>query len=464
MAQDLHWLTLTDLAARIAAREVSPIDATQAMLDRIERLDPSLHAYFTVLPERAMAQATRAVAEIAAGRIRGPLHGVPIAIKDLYDLEGVPTTAGTTVLRDRVAASSCTVVERLEAAGAIVLGKLALTEGAMIVHHPTVTPPINPWNADRWTGASSSGSGVATAAGLCFASLGSDTGGSIRFPSAACGIVGIKPTWGRVSRAGVFPLAASLDHVGPMTRSVADAAVVLGVIAGADPRDPTALQEPVPNYMAAPERSVRGLRIGVDERWVTGGMDPEVTGLVLATTDVFRSLGAHIVPVNMPSTDAVAMTWYIICTTEAAISHTSLYPEHADDYGPAFRGLLDAGRGLPATVYAGAHEARLRFAGELAGVFQGVDLILSPSLGLPTPTIPFDASDQETTGLALRFTAPFDLSGSPTISVPCGFTADGMPASLQLVARHLDEETLVAAGYAYECSTEWHLRRPPLAT
>lgn len=462
MQTDIHWLTATELGQRIAAHEISPVEVTEAMLARIERLDPGLRAYVVVFADRAVAQAKRAAEEIAAGRPRGPLHGVPVAVKDLCDIEGVPTTAGTAILRERPAQRTSTVVERLEAAGAVILGKLALSEGAMFDHHPSVAVPVNPWNAGRWTGVSSSGPGVATAGGLCFASLGSDTGGSIRFPSAACGVVGIKPTWGRVSRAGVFPLAASLDHVGPMCRTVADAATVLTAIAGADSRDPTALQAPVPDYRSAVRGGLRGLRIGIDERWNTDGLDPEVTGLVLATREVFETLGAQVIPVEVPANDALVMTWQAIAAAEAAVSHAGLFPENADAYGPSTRGMLGAGLALPATVYASAHEARLRLAGELAHLFESVDVLLTPTVGLATPPIGTEPSP-EVLARSMRFTVPFDLSGSPTISVPCGFTQDGMPASLQLVGRHLAEETLIAAGHAYEQATDWHKRRPPLA-
>ncbi len=463
MSTELHWLTLTEVAAKIAAREVTSSEVTRAMLERVAALDPALHAYVAVLAERALAQASVADREIVAGRYRGPLHGVPIAVKDLCDLVGTPTTAGTTILRDRIATSTATVVERLEAAGAIILGKLMLTEGAMANHHPAVAAPVNPWSAQRWPGVSSSGSGVATAAGLCFGSLGSDTGGSIRFPSAACGIVGIKPTWGRVSRAGVFPLAASLDHIGPMTRSVADAAAMLGVIAGGDPRDPTALHAPVPDYAAAVGRGARGLRIGVDERYAADGMDAEVAGLVMATIEVLRQLGAEIVAVTVPPTEGLIAQWNATCAAEAAVGHKGLYPERAAEYGPALAAFLEAGRKLPATAYAAAHEARLGFSGELRAVFEDIDLLLTPTLGVPTPSLTLPSAPAAAAAV-MRFTAPFDYSGSPTISVPCGFTADGMPASLQLVGRHLEEETLIAAGAAYEGATSWRQRRPPLAS
>src|SRR5277367_6507604 len=251
MTSDLHYLELTEIARRLHAREISPVEATTAQLARIERLDGQLKSYAHMMAEAALVQARTAEAEIMRGEIRGPLHGVPIAVKDLCWTRGVPTAAGMSIYKDFRPTEDATVVRKLNAAGAVILGKLQLTEGAYADHHPGIAPPVNPWNAAHWSGASSSGSGVATAAGLCYGSLGSDTGGSIRFPSAANGVTGLKPTWGRVSRHGVFELAASLDHIGPMARSVADAAAVLTAIAGPDPLDPTARHEPVPDYPAS---------------------------------------------------------------------------------------------------------------------------------------------------------------------------------------------------------------------
>jgi amidase len=268
---ELCFLPLTELSRRIRDRTVSPVEAARAVLDRIRSFDSSLHAYLTVLEERAISRAAEAEREIRAGRWRGPLHGVPVAVKDLCETAGIATSCASRVLRGWIPEHSATVVERLEAAGAVLLGKLNLTEFAVAWYHPELPVPQNPWDPSLWPGASSSGSGVATAAGLCFGSLGTDTGGSIRFPSAACGIVGLKPTYGRVSRRGVFPLGESLDHIGPMTRTVADAAAMLAVIAGHDPADPTSRREPVEDYGAALERGVAGVRIGLDERFIATG-------------------------------------------------------------------------------------------------------------------------------------------------------------------------------------------------
>src|SRR5271169_4875773 len=267
MTSDLHYLELTEIARRLHAREISPVEATTAQLARIEKLDGQLKSYAYVMAEAALVRARAAEAEIMRGEIRGPLHGVPIAVKDLCWTQGVPTAAGMTIYKDFRPTEDATVVRKLYAAGAIILGKLQLTEGAWAEHHPQIPAPVNPWNAAHWQGASSSGSGVATAAGLCYGSLGSDTGGSIRFPCAACGLTGLKPTWGRVSRYGVFPLSESLDHIGPMTRTAADCAAMLATIAGPDPRDPTALLVPVPDYVAGLTASIRGLRVGIAQAY-----------------------------------------------------------------------------------------------------------------------------------------------------------------------------------------------------
>ncbi len=461
---DLAFMSAVELGARLRARDLSPVEVTRAVLDRIARLDPTLHSYVTVLPASALAEARVAEAEIARGGWRGPLHGVPIAVKDLCATKGVRTTAGTRVA-DGVPDFDAAVVERLRATGAVLLGKLAMTEGAYATHHPSVTPPVNPWRADVSPGASSSGSGVATAAGLCYASLGSDTGGSIRFPSAWCGIVGLKPTWGRVPRHGVFPLAETLDHIGPMTRSVADAAHVLAAIAGADPRDPTASPVPVADYAAALAQGLRGLRIGVDERFNATGAAPRVADAVHAALDVLAKQGAERRRVRVPDTSGAIRAWVPLCATEAALAHRETFPARADEYGPPFRAFLEDGRRLTATDYAQAHLARLDFAGRLAAIFDEIDLLACPSAPVPPPpraivsdSVPIDWKQLEP---LLAFTAPFDCSGSPTLSIPCGFTDDGLPLSVQLVGRAFDCASLVRAGHAYELATSWHSRRPP---
>ncbi|WP_343716805.1 amidase [Inquilinus sp.] len=465
---DLHYETLLEVAAKLRARALSPVELTEAMLARIERLEPALRAYALPTPELALAQARKAEAEIAAGRYRGPLHGVPVAVKDIIHTAGIATAAGMPIHAGHVPAADATVVVRLAEAGAVLLGKLQLTEGAFAEHHPSVTPPRNPWNADYWSGASSSGSGVAPAAGLAFASLGSDTGGSIRFPAAANGITGLKPSWGRVSRHGVFALGASLDHIGPMARSAADAGAVLGAIAGLDPLDPTSLAAPVPDYLAGLGEGVRGLRIGIDAAYGEEGVDPEVVAAMREARRVLQGLGAEIREVTMPDPAVVMTAWPLYCGVETAIAHEATYPARAAEYGArpgSVSGLIEAGRAAGAIELMKAHHARLAFTGALAALFTRIDLLLIPTQPVTAFTVARKdelwAAPEELAAL-LRFATPFDMSGSPTITLPGGFDRQGLPLSFQLVGRHLDEVLLVRAGHAYQQATDWHRRHPQL--
>ena len=457
----LHYQTIAEVGTRLRSRELSPVELTSAILERIEALDGELKSYATVMADSAMASARAAEQEIAAGNYRGGLHGVPIAVKDLCFTTGVATMGGARVLRDFVPDFDGTVVRKLNAAGAVILGKLNLTEGAMAGYNPEFDIPVNPWGADRWSGASSSGSGVATAAGLCYGSLGSDTGGSIRFPSAACGTVGIKPTWGRVSRYGVLALAESLDHIGPMTRSASDAGVMLQAIAGRDPNDLTSLTAPVPNMLGGMSQGVRGVRIGVDERYIADDVDSELAAAVLEGARLLESMGARLMPVRMPDTDPLSRAWGVLCSAEAAAAHRDTYPSRANEYGPWFRGWLELGSRHSATDYAVASYTRLSFNGTLAEIFNGIDVLVCPSMTTPpervTPEALYGPMDEEewTWG---RFTIPADFSGAPTISLPAGLNSEGLPLSIQFVGRHLTEPMLVQAGHAYEEATQHRLQ------
>jgi amidase len=446
----LALATLMDVAQQIHARKLSPVDLTRQMLDRIDALDPRFHSYVTVLADRALAQAKAAEAEIAGGHYRGPLHGVPLAVKDLCFMKGTVTTCGSQMLTEWMPDQNATVVWKLQQAGAVILGKLHLTEFALRWHQPYRPIPLNPWGEGRWPGVSSSGSGVATAAGLCFGAIGTDTGGSIRFPAASCGTVGLKPTYGRVSRAGVFPLAASLDHIGPLTRSVADAAAMLQAIAGPDPLDPTASRRPVPDYLGALAQGVAGLRIGVDERYITEGVHPDVSAAVKEAVRVLAELGAHIVAVTVPEPDMQATTqaWLTLTGADALVAHEGMYPERAADYGP-FRELLDNTAKLRAQDYAKAHALRETFAAQFDPLFDQMDLLLCPTI-------------IQEGYVRTRYTYVFNFSRNPTISLPCGFDSNGLPISLQFVGRHFEEDLLCRAGHAYEQATEWHTRKPSL--
>jgi amidase len=460
-------MSLMEAAAALRGGELTPNELLNATLARIDAHERTLHAFVIRLPESARRQATRAGEEIAAGDWRGPLHGIPIAIKDLCFTKGVPTASGTTVYADFKPDYDATVVEKLVEAGAVIVGKTMLTEGATVVHHPELTAPRNPWNPELWTGVSSSGSGVAVAAGLCFGALGSDTGGSIRFPSAMCGVTGIKPTYGRVSRHGVFPLAESLDHVGPMTRSAEDAAVLLQAIAGPDPRDPTTLRTPLPDLEEELPRGVRGMRIGVDEKYIGEGTAPEVAEAVLAAGRTWADLGAELVPVTVPPYEELTAGWNTVCSVEAAMAHADTFPSRADEYGPVLRAMLESGLQTTGAEYAAVRLASRAFSGRLAELFESVHVLLCPSTPMPPPPaalIEEASRSNEGASIFLKFTAPYDFSGSPTISLPSGFSESGLPLSVQLVGRHGDEATLCRAGHAYQQVTDWHRRTPPLVS
>ena len=389
---------------------------------------------------------------------------MPIGIKDLCNTAGVRTTWGTTILADNVPTENATVVRQLFDAGAVMLGKLHMTEGAYSVHHPSLSPPVNPWHAEHWPGASSSGSGVATAAGLCYGAIGTDTGGSIRFPSGANGITGLKPTWGRVSRHGVLALADSLDHLGPMTRSAADAGAMLGAMAGIDPLDPTTLEAPVPDYLAGLDGGIRGLRVGIDPAFIDGVCDADTLKMLAAVRQVLVDLGASVVELTMPpTTPAMFVDWARLCGVETAIAHEASYPSRAAEYGPVLAGLIELGRGVGGIELMKIEHARLQFKGALRKLFTTVDLLLVPVHPFGNPSAAqLDEIFKTPNGIndVLRYTAPFNMSGSPTITLPGGATAAGMPIGFQFVGRHLDEALLVRSGHAYQQATDWHQRHP----
>lgn len=462
---DLALSSLMETGARIARKELSPVEVTRAMLERIEALEPRLHAYATVMADQALEDAKRAEAEIAKGEVRGPLHGVPVAVKDLCNTVGVSTAAGIPALMAHKPDHDATVVARLRQAGAVILGKLQLTEGALGTHHPDVTIPVNPWNDKLWSGASSSGSGVAAAAGLAFGTLGSDTGGSIRFPAFSNHCVGLKPTWGRVSRFGVFPLAESLDHIGPLTRTVEDAAAMLAVVAGLDPNDPTTRPEPVPDYLKEMEKGARGLKIGYDEAYLTRNVDPKITRAIQRACDILKDAGAEIVPVQMPSLDEAVANWNAICATEAALAHKATYPSRREIYSDAYAGFLEAGRTMSAMDYASAHLVRLQFSGAYRLLFEKVDLVMHPVMSTPVPThAGFEEILASPDGLArlIYHTGIHDHAGVPTITLPAGFDGDAEVLGFQIAGPHMSEPALFRAGKAYQDAAGWPTR-PPLA-
>lgn len=460
----LHKLGIADLSARIAAREVASLEATEAMLDRIGQHDPALNSFLHVTADRARDQASAADAEIARGQYRGPLHGVPVAVKDVVDTDFAPTTVGLSFRAGHVPERTATVVARLEAAGAVMLGKLATAEGIFVGHHAKYGgSPRNPRDARYWAGASSSGSGVATAAGLCFGSIGTDTGGSIRVPASVHGLTGLKPSWGRVSRHGLFALSPTLDHVGPMTRNALDAAIMMNAIAGYDPADPTSLHAPVPNYVAALDRPIAGLRIGVDRAYALGGVDAPIVCAFEAALAALAALGARIVDVTMPETHAMLEAWAPICAAETAVAHEGTYPERAGDYGPELAALLDLGRSVSGRDVARALAQRQTFNSRFALMMADVDAIAMPTLPAAVPTVEaIMAMLAEGSTEFGRFTIPPDMSGHPAISLPMGLDDAGHPIGLQLTGQHLGEDLLLRVAHQYQRVTDWHRRGPEL--
>jgi amidase len=464
---ELHYASLADVARLLQAREISPVELTHMMLDRIAAVDGHLKSYVTVTADLAMSVARKAESEIMAGNYHGPLHGIPIGIKDLCNTVGVATMAGTKVLENFMPPVNATVVEKLNTAGAVPLGKLALCEGAMGAYHPALQVPVNPWDESLWSGISSSGSGVATAAGLCFGSIGTDTGGSIRFPSAVNGCVGLKPTYGRISRYGVFPLAETMDHVGPMTRTVEDAAIMYEAMAGFDPKDGTSSPDPVSPVRSQLNRSIEGLRVGFDRRYATVNVDAEVAEAIEQAITVLQQIGADIVEVTMPDLGDPDEVWYAIGTVEAALAHQATFPERADEYGPGFRGDLEYGLSISALDLARAMQQRAEIGGRVRAMLAGIDCFVCPAISNTArrkSTKPFELDAKEWKRLVGSdvFTKPFNFSGVPTLCVPCGFSSKGLPIGVQFVGGPLAESQILQAGHAYEIATEWHSKHPPI--
>ncbi len=462
MAEEIGFATLTETAGRIARGEITAEAVTAALLERIGALESKVGAWSHLCGERAMEQAAALDAERARGILRGPLHGVPLGLKDLCDTVFAPSTAGTKIMAGRIPARNATIVDRLERAGAISLGKLKMTEGAYTSHHPEDPAPINPWGADLWVGSSSTGSGAAVSAGMCFGAIGSDTGGSIRFPSATCNLTGMKPTWGRVSRAGVFPLADSLDHLGPMCRTSADAAAMLQVMAGADPADPTALVDAVPDYLAEIGAGLRGRVVGVDRAYVEA-VEPDVAAALGEMERALLDLGARVREVSLPPWERLVAGWIAMCSVETAHAHRATYPARKTEYGPALAQLIEEGLATTGARIAEIVTMRLDFCGGLRAMFRDCDMLLCPAMPVRIPTLAamadYGAEPQRLLDI-LRYTAPFDFSGSPALTLPTGFDGAGAPVAMQLVGPHLSESALFAAGHAFQTITDHHARRP----
>ncbi|HLZ28263.1 MAG TPA: amidase [Chloroflexota bacterium] len=467
MTSDLCELEVSELAPLLKDRSLSPVELTEKYLERIERFDARLRTYIRVLPETARAHAKEAEREIGRGNWRGPLHGVPLGLKDLYDVAGVPNTMGSKILRDNIPAQDATVVTRLKEAGAVVLGKQNLHEFAFGItsENPHYGAVRNPWDLERVPGGSSGGTAAAVAAGLCAAGLGSDTGASIRAPASWCGVVGLKPTYGRVSKAGALPLAWSLDHAGPIARSVADCAVLLQAIAGHDPRDPSSSAEPVPDFSAGLHQGMRGLRLGVPREHFFEMLEPDVERLVREAIATLARLGAEVDEVSLPHAPHAQTAGTAIMTSEAASWHATWLRERPADYGADVRQRIQGGLLVRATEYLHSQQMRTLVQQDFAAAFNQVDLVLGPTVPLVAPRIghtfepggPFNAAPR---AIANRLTILCNLTGMPAISVPCGF-ADGLPVGLQIMGPAFAEPLVLRAAAAYEAACNWRSQRPP---
>ncbi len=461
---DLCYLTLHELSEHVRAKHVSPVEATKATLERIERLNPKINAYITVMAEQALADARCAEQEIALGRYRGPLHGVPIGVKDLCATKGVRTTAGSKILAGWLPDEDAPVVQKLRAAGAVITGKLNLHEYAFGTTgvNPHYGPCRNPWDPERITGGSSSGSGAAVAAGLCFAAIGSDTGASIRVPASLCGIAGIKPTYGRVSLRGVVPLATSLDHLGPMARTALDCALVLSAIAGYDAEDATSADAPVEDWATQLDGGIKGLRVGVATDAVLADATPGVVQAFRDAVGVLEGLGAQTQPVDTSVLAAYFGAGAVVLLSEAAAYHKRTVEKRPQDYGEDVRMRIQSGLEQKAPDYIRAAQLMRdvrRTCDDL--LLSDVDVLVMPTTIMTAPRIDAVASEDPTLGLS-RLTLPFDFTGQPAISVPCAFTDEGLPIGLMLVGRRFDEATVLRAAHAFEQEVGLSGRRPPL--
>jgi aspartyl-tRNA(Asn)/glutamyl-tRNA(Gln) amidotransferase subunit A len=483
----LNQLTISELTARLSRREISAREATQACLDQIARVDEKIHAFISHDATDALKQADAADSEIAAGAAK-PLLGVPIAVKDVLAVKNHPLNCASKVLGDFISPYDATVVEKLKAAGAIVFGRLNMDEFAMgsSTENSAFGLTRNPWDTTRIPGGSSGGSAAAVAADECIASLGSDTGGSIRQPAALCGCVGLKPTYGRVSRYGLVAFASSLDQIGPFTKNVRDAATLLGVLSGVDQRDATSVPQPVPDYVAALNHDIRGMKLGLPKEYLVGGLDPEVKAAVDAAVKKYQELGAEIVEISLPHTDYAVATYYIIATAEASANLARFdgirYGARVDGadpielysrtrgagFGPEVKRRIILGTyvlssGYHDAYYLHAQKVRTLIRNDFLKAFEQVDAIVTPT----TPTAAFKAGEKSEDPLQMYlsdiFTISCNLAGICGVSVPCGFTRNPkLPVGLQLLGRPFGEETILRLAHAYEQTTAWHTEKPAL--
>jgi aspartyl-tRNA(Asn)/glutamyl-tRNA(Gln) amidotransferase subunit A len=459
---DLTHLTIAEAADLLARREIAAVELTEAHLRRIDAHDTHLNSFITVTSDHALTQARAADAELTRGVRRGPLHGIPLALKDLYDTAGIRTTAGSTFFADRIPDTDARAVTLLYQAGAVLLGKLNMHEWALGVTNinPHYGPSRNPWDPSRITGGSSGGAAAALAAGLCMGALGSDTGGSIRIPASLCGIVGLKPTFGRVSLQGVIPLSWNLDHAGPMARTVTDAALLLQAIAGYDPDDPVSVALPVDHLLATINAGVTGWRIALATDAHFGEADPEVISAVRRAATVFEELGARVEAVDLSQGREAAQMNALMTTSDAAAFHRDRLRDHPHRFGADVLARMERGAQFTSTEYILARRFQSEWRRRLERFFDQFDLLLTPATPITAPVIEGLDSIEAARQLT-RCTAPFNLAGLPALSLPCGLSAAGLPIGLQIVAAPWNEARVLRAGRAFENATQWHRQTPP---
>jgi len=461
---ELRTLSLREMGVQIREGKTTSSEITRLLLEQIHRTDSKLRAYVTVCEEAALEQAETADLQLKAGRDLGVLHGIPVSIKDLFETEGVCTTCGSKLMQDYVPKSDCTVVKRLKQEGAIVLGKTNTHEFAL----GAITPPTrNPWDLNRIPGGSSGGSAASIAACSSIAATGSDTGGSIRIPCSFCGVVGFKPTYGRISRAGVFPESWSLDHIGPITRGVEDMALMLTIIAGRDELDPTSSEEPVPDYLRQVREAISGLRVGVPTNYFFERCDNEVSESVQSAIGLLGQLGCRRVDFEFPRTPEILAAHIAIDQSESSAYHKDSLARRPSDFQPDVRLLLEQGLFIPAVYYIQAQRFRGLIFREVMKLFERFDVIVTPTQPMTAPQIgqqkiKFADAEETVDSAVSRFDAPFNLLGLPALTVPCGFSNAGLPIGMQIVGRAFDESTVLRVGYAYENATDWHSRFPDI--
>lgn len=465
---DLANLSIARAARALQAKEISPLELTDAYLNRIEQLNPRINAYLTVTAERAREDARRAGDELVNGKTRGPLHGIPIAHKDLYETAGIRTTGGAKIHAGHVPSADCTVARKLRDAGSVLLGKLNTHEYAygVTTNNPHFGPTRNPWDLKRIPAGSSGGSGAAIAAGLAIATTGTDTGGSIRMPASVCGVVGLKPTYGRVSKAGVLPLSYRFDHAGPITRTVEDAALMLNVMAGYDPADPTTIRLPVGDATADLRAGVRGLRIGVPRGYFFDHLEDGIAESIEVALAEFRRLGAEVRDVELPGIDEGVGGVFGYVLAEAQEIHAHAMRTRMQDFGPDLQALLGSIAPPTAALMTGLRACDALTAG-MRCLLETVDVLVTPTTPIAAALIGQDSVrygglEEAVLSAMIRCTAPFNATHLPALSLPCGFTRSGLPIGMQIAGRPFDEAMVVRVGHAYEQATDWHLRKPPL--